>query len=331
MDVPPGKDCRTVEHDRALAWITVKRGRNPAGHLTGTKEHPMDERAFTALQEENRQLRERLAAAESAVQASAYAPMFETLVRAVLPSAHIWHRDDPADIASLRLVYSHTRTNRADFDISAKIGSTIRQVLPNLPPPVLAQYADVLRTGTPFLAEIADPRADGSEGVALIQALRVSPDDLCVVVEDITDRKLAEAAQRLVAEQQEIIRSQQESLLELSTPFIPITEQVMVMPLIGAIVSRRAQQVLESLLHGVASSRARMAILDITGVPVVDTQVANVLIQAAQSVRLLGAEVVLTGIRPEVAQTLVGLGVDLGAITTMSNLQRGIAYATAGA
>ena len=289
----------------------------------------MDATAFTALQEENRQLRERLAAAEAAAQGTAYAPLFEIVVRATLPSVHIWHRDDPADITSLRLVYSHTRTNRADFDISGKIGSTIREVLPHLPPHVLANYAEVLRTGTPLaLAEMPDPRSDGSEGVAQVQALRLSPDDLCIVVEDITDRKRAEAAQRQVIEQQDIIRSQQESLLELSTPFIPITEQVMVMPLIGAIDSRRAQQVLDSLLHGVASTRARIAILDITGVPLVDTQVANVLIQAAQSVKLLGAEVVLTGIRPEVAQTLVGLGVDLRGITTMSNLQRGIAYAT---
>jgi len=289
----------------------------------------MDATAFTALQEENRQLRERLAAAEAAAQGTAYAPLFEIVVRSVLPSVHIWHRDDPADIASLRLVYSHTRANRAEFDISGKLGSTIRAVLPHLPDHVLANYAEVLRTGTPFfLPEISDPRADGIEGVARVQAIRLSPDDLCIVVEDITDRKRAEAAQRLVEEQQDIIRSQQESLLELSTPFIPITEQVMVMPLIGAIDSRRAQQVLDSLLHGVSSTRARIAILDITGVPLVDTQVANVLIQAAQSVKLLGAEVVLTGIRPEVAQTLVGLGVNLSGITTMSNLQRGIAYAT---
>src|SRR6185295_2919913 len=101
------------------------------------------------------------------------------------------------------------------------------------------------------------------------------------------------------------------ALDELSTPLIPISDDTVIMPLIGNIDSRRAQQVIEALLEGVAETRTQVAILDITGVPVVDTQVANALIGAAQAVKLLGAQVVITGIRPEVAQTLVGLGVDL--------------------
>jgi rsbT co-antagonist protein RsbR len=87
--------------------------------------------------------------------------------------------------------------------------------------------------------------------------------------------------------------------------------------------------VIETLLAGVAASRATTAILDITGVQVVDTQVANALLRAAQAVKLLGARVVLTGIRPEIAQTLVGLGVDLGSITARATLQSGIAFAFA--
>jgi rsbT co-antagonist protein RsbR len=102
---------------------------------------------------------------------------------------------------------------------------------------------------------------------------------------------------------------------------------VVVLPLIGTVDSRRAQQVMETLLEGVATSRAQVAILDITGVVVVDTQVADALVRAAQAVKLLGAQVVLTGIRPEVAQTLVGLGVDLSGIVTRSTLQSGIAFA----
>jgi rsbT co-antagonist protein RsbR len=116
-------------------------------------------------------------------------------------------------------------------------------------------------------------------------------------------------------------------LRELSTPLIPISDAVVVMPLIGAIDSRRAQQVMETLLQGLAQRQAETAILDITGVPVVDTQVANALIAAAQAVKLLGATVVLTGIRPEVAQTLVGLGIDLRGIITRASLQSGITYA----
>jgi len=85
---------------------------------------------------------------------------------------------------------------------------------------------------------------------------------------------------------------------------------------------------METLLHGISHMTARFAILDITGVPIVDTQVAHVLIQAAQSVRLLGGQVILTGIRPEVAQTLVGLGVNLNDLIVRGNLQSGVAYAT---
>jgi rsbT co-antagonist protein RsbR len=129
--------------------------------------------------------------------------------------------------------------------------------------------------------------------------------------------------------QEEKIRAQQLALEELSTPMIPITEQVVVMPLIGAVDSRRAQQVMDTLLYGVANTRAETAIIDITGVSVVDTQVANALVRAAVSVQLLGARVMITGIRPEVAQTLVGLGVDLRGISAYSTLSSAIAAAMA--
>ena len=127
--------------------------------------------------------------------------------------------------------------------------------------------------------------------------------------------------------QQELIAAQQSALRELSTPLIPILDGVVAMPLIGAIDSARAQQIMETLLEGIGEKRASIAILDITGVRVVDTQVANALIRTAQAAQLLGARVILTGITPEVAQTLVQLGVDLSSVTTRSTLQSGIAYA----
>jgi len=142
---------------------------------------------------------------------------------------------------------------------------------------------------------------------------------------DVTERKRAE--EERVRLQDEIIRAQTASLAELSTPLIPLSERVVVMPLIGTIDARRAQDVLDTLLQGIADSKAEVVILDITGVPIVDTQVANGLVRAAQAVQLLGARVVLTGIRPEVAQTLVGLGVDLSGIITRSTVQSGIAFA----
>ncbi|HEY0737449.1 MAG TPA: substrate-binding domain-containing protein, partial [Herpetosiphonaceae bacterium] len=134
-----------------------------------------------------------------------------------------------------------------------------------------------------------------------------------------------ERGEALAQARQQIILSQQAALRELSTPLIPLSDEVLIMPLIGMIDALRAQQILEMLLQGVADRRAKTVIMDITGVQIVDTHVANALIQAAQAVRLLGAVVVLTGIRPEVAQTLVGLGVDLRTIVTYSSLQSGIA------
>ncbi|NTW02033.1 MAG: AAA family ATPase, partial [Oscillochloris sp.] len=147
---------------------------------------------------------------------------------------------------------------------------------------------------------------------------------------EINDRLQHELAerQRIEAErtilQEEVIRGQAATLAELSTPLIPITDRIMVMPLIGTMDSQRAQQVLSTVLQGAAERRAEVVIMDITGIPVVDTAVANSLVHAAQSLRLLGAKIIITGIRPEVAQTLVGLGIDLSLLTTLATLQMGI-------
>ena len=151
------------------------------------------------------------------------------------------------------------------------------------------------------------------------------PGVIASVVRDLTEQQLAE--QERVRLQEQVILAQQAALRELSTPLIPIAEGVVAMPLIGSIDSGRAQMVVEELLSGVANNRASTAIVDITGVPVVDTQVAGALVRAAQAVELLGARVLLTGIRPEVAQTLVGIGVNLGSIITRSTFQDGITFA----
>lgn len=173
-------------------------------------------------------------------------------------------------------------------------------------------------------------RFDGSRFLVhvssfLLRDQRSRPIGLAALLRDVTaEHQAAEERMRL---QDEIIRMQAATLAELSTPLIPISDQVVVMPLIGSVDAARAQQVLETLLHGISLTRAQCAILDITGVAVVDTQVANALLGAAQAARLVGAEVIITGIRPEVAQTLVGLGVNLEMLITRGTLQSGIAYA----
>ena len=145
------------------------------------------------------------------------------------------------------------------------------------------------------------------------------------MMQDITAQKQREHEER--QRQEEIIEQQQATLAELSTPLLTISDATVVMPLVGAVDSLRVAQIMDTLLNGVAASRASTVILDITGVSVVDTQVANAFIRASQAVSLLGAQVVLTGIRPEVAQTPVGLGVDLRGIITRSTFRDGITYA----
>jgi PAS domain S-box-containing protein len=145
------------------------------------------------------------------------------------------------------------------------------------------------------------------------------------VTMDVTARKRAEEEQARL--QEEVIQVQARMLAELSTPLIPINEEVLVMPLIGSLDQARSDNVIQTLLAGITRSRARVAILDITGVPGLDTRSADAILRAARAVRLLGARVVLTGIRPEVAQTLVTLGADLGGIVTRGTLEDGIAFA----
>ncbi|GAB4212235.1 MAG: hypothetical protein OHK0022_47800 [Roseiflexaceae bacterium] len=142
---------------------------------------------------------------------------------------------------------------------------------------------------------------------------------------DVTNQKVIEAD--LVHRTEEIIQTQQATLRELSTPLIPLADAVVVMPLVGSIDSQRAQLIMETLLEGISTHQSDVAILDITGVPVVDTQVADALLRTARAARLLGAQVVLTGIGSHIAQTLITVGADLSGIVTLNNLQSGIAYA----
>ncbi|MEK5217220.1 rsbT co-antagonist protein RsbR [Psychrobacillus psychrotolerans] len=119
------------------------------------------------------------------------------------------------------------------------------------------------------------------------------------------------------------------ALQELSASLIPVFEKISVMPLVGTIDTERAKLIMENLLQGVVKHRAEVVLLDITGVPVVDTMVAHHIIQAADAVRLVGAKCMLVGIRPEIAQTIVTLGINLNDFTTTSTLQKGVEQALA--
>lgn len=120
---------------------------------------------------------------------------------------------------------------------------------------------------------------------------------------------------------------QRMALQELSAPLIPVWEGITVMPLIGTIDTERAKQIMENLLTGVVKHRSEVVLIDITGVPVVDTMVAHHIIQAAEAVRLVGAKCMLCGIRPEIAQTIVNLGINLNEVITKNTLKKGIEVA----
>jgi rsbT co-antagonist protein RsbR len=154
---------------------------------------------------------------------------------------------------------------------------------------------------------------------------------LTAMITDITPiKRRQEEVERLetqIQEKMSVIEAQASLLDQLSVPVIQVWDSILLLPLIGVIDSRRATQVTESLLQSIARAGARFVILDITGVPMVDTSVASYLVRAVQAAQLLGCQSILAGISPEIAQTLVGLGVDFSHILTRATLQNGLEYA----
>jgi rsbT co-antagonist protein RsbR len=193
----------------------------------------------------------------------------------------------------------------------------------------------VVSTGQPIENEELLTHQDGSVHVIWTRKFPLKNDQgtpigSCGIITDITEiRRRQEQVAALEAEiksQMEIIQTQGAMLDELSVPVIQVWENILLLPLIGAIESRRAAQIMESLLESVGRMGAQIVIIDITGVPVVDTSVASYLIRAVQATQLLGCQSILVGISPEIAQTLVGLGVDFSQITTRATLQNGLEY-----
>lgn len=141
------------------------------------------------------------------------------------------------------------------------------------------------------------------------------------------DSSLLNIAEGFINERQTIINAQQKVIQELSHPILKLREKLLVLPLIGILDSVRAKQMTKDLLYAIKYNKAKIIILDITGVPIVDTKVANHLIETTKAVNLMGGKIILTGISPEVAQTLVTLGAELTGIETFLDLESGLEVA----
>jgi rsbT co-antagonist protein RsbR len=127
-----------------------------------------------------------------------------------------------------------------------------------------------------------------------------------------------------VDERERVIRQQQDAIRELSTPVLPVRERLLILPIIGVLDRERARQLTEQLLIGIRAHRAKVVVIDITGAPHVDESVADHLVQTVDASRLMGASVIITGLSPEIAQTLVTIGVELSKMNTIGDLQGGL-------
>jgi len=170
---------------------------------------------------------------------------------------------------------------------------------------------------------IVRPRLNG----LMVEAFAQDPDRLrsaLAAMNRFIDMAMAVIGEEYLRAKEEIILRQQEAIRELSTPVLPLRDELLLLPIVGVIDSNRARQMTDQLLNGIRDNRAKVVVIDITGVPAVDSMVANHLIQAVEAARLLGAHTILTGLSTEVAQTIVRIGVDLGKVKTTGNLRDGV-------
>lgn len=164
----------------------------------------------------------------------------------------------------------------------------------------------------------------------MLDAFREMPDRLRSAIgamDEFIDAAMAVIGEEYLRAKEEIISQHQEAIRELSTPVLQVRDELLLLPVVGVIDSTRARQMTDHLLQAIRAKRAKVVVIDITGVAAVDSMVANHLVQAIEAARLLGAHAILTGLSAEVAQTIVRIGVDLGKVRTTGSLQDGIVEA----
>jgi rsbT co-antagonist protein RsbR len=253
----------------------------------------------------------------------------------------------------LRELVAHLRDNRTELrqEWARRIGEA--QLLTALTEEeifseatsVYDNYVEVLETGSVEalrgyarnLSERIIPRGVATDevlGIVLLlrdvlsrSLFKKYPDDfnrVLDVYEPAANRIANTVAINFVTERERVIRQQQEAIRELSTPVLQVRERLLILPIIGVLDGQRARQLTEQLLRGIRTNRARVVVIDITGVPAIDSTVANHLVQTVDASRLMGASVIITGLSSEIAQTLVTLGVDLSKVNAVGDLQGGI-------
>jgi rsbT co-antagonist protein RsbR len=164
----------------------------------------------------------------------------------------------------------------------------------------------------------------------LLDAFREMPDRMRSAIgamDEFIDSAMAVIGEEYLKAKEEIIGQHQEAIRELSTPVLQVRDELLLLPVVGVIDSTRARQMTDQLLQAIRAKRAKVVVIDITGVAAVDSMVANHLVQAVEAARLLGAHAILTGLTAEVAQTIVRIGVDLSKVRTTGSLQDGIGEA----
>src|SRR5687768_7542901 len=258
--------------------------------------------------------------------------------------------------ALLRELVAHLRQNRTDLREEWARRITEAQLLTALTPEeifseatsVYDNYVEVLETGSVEalqdyarnLSERIIPRGvETDEVLGIVLLLRdvlarslfeKYQDDFTLLnrvldaYEPAANRIANTVGVNFVQERERIIRQQQEAIRELSTPVLQVRERLLILPIIGVLDGQRARQLTEQLLRGIRTNRAKVVVIDITGVPTIDSTVANHLVQTVDASRLMGASVIITGLSPEIAQTLVTLGVELGKVNAVGDLQGGI-------
>jgi rsbT co-antagonist protein RsbR len=261
------------------------------------------------------------------------------------------HRESNADL--LTELVAHLRNNRTQLrqEWARRIGEArlltalTQEEIFSEATSVYDNYVEVLETGSVEalqdyarnLSERIIPRGVETEevlGIVLLlrdvlarSLFEKYPDDfnrVLDVYEPAANRIANTVAINFVTERERVIRQQQEAIRELSTPVLQVRERLLILPIIGVLDGQRARQLTEQLLRGIRTNRARVVVIDITGVPAIDSTVANHLVQTVDASRLMGASVIITGLSSEIAQTLVTLGVDLSKVNAVGDLQGGI-------